>query len=259
MIFIENILEVTQNKMNSLVNNLNQDLDMNLGSNLEASQNSFLKSALGNVINQGVNLGIRALLPNVIEDQVIEIKDAILNNGFKAGVKQAVNSAINLGKSSIGILTGKFENIEQARNAVKNGGLIDSVSILLDKAINKANNKNLIPDQAAYIIKKGKNSILDAINNNIEDEFFSQIETLEYISKYENNWKNYYKEKDFDGMEREYQKIKTGLKKVMPIETTLKDARTLENLHLLIKNKGKNFDLSKEEIELANQLVSWNL
>ena len=42
----------------------------------------------------------------------------------------------------------------------------------------------------------------------------------------------------------------------MPIEETLKSARTLETLHLLMKNKGEKFELSTEEIELANQLVS---
>ena len=45
---------------------------------LSKSQNSFLQSTLGKIINTGLNIGIRALLPNVIEDQVIEIKDAIL-------------------------------------------------------------------------------------------------------------------------------------------------------------------------------------
>ena len=53
------------------------------------------------MINMGLNVGIRALLPNVIEDQVIEIKDAILNNGFKDGIKQAIKSAIDLGKSAL--------------------------------------------------------------------------------------------------------------------------------------------------------------
>ena len=208
------------------------------------------------VINTAVDLGIRAALPNLIEDQVINIKDAIINNGFKNGIDQVVNSAIDLGKSTLGIVTGNFESISQARNAIKNGGIIDSTSDLIDLAIKKAQEKDMIPKEAAKIISKSKDTILDAINSNIESEFMGQMESIEKISKYEDNWKNYYHEKDFEGMEREYSKIKNELKKVLPIETTLKDARTLETLHLLMKNKEEKFQVSEEEFELANQLVS---
>ena len=223
---------------------------------MEVAQNSFLKSTLGMVINTAVDLGIRAALPNIIEDQVITIKDAILNSGFESGINQAINSAIDLGKSAIGIVTGNFENVTQARNAIKNGGIIDSVSTLLDTAINKAKDNELIPVEAAKIVRRSKNSILDAINSNIESEFMGQMESIEKINNYEDNWKNFYNEKNFEGMEKEYLKIKNELNKVLPIESVLKSARTLETIHLLMKNKDEKFTLSDEEFELANQLVS---
>jgi len=238
-----------------LENTLNQNMDIG-NQDLEVAQNSFLKSTLGMVINTAVDLGIRAALPNIIEDQVITIKDAILNSGFESGINQAINSAIDLGKSAIGIITGNFENVTQARNAIKNGGIIDSVSTLLDTAINKAKDNELIPVEAAKIVRRSKNSILDAINSNIESEFMGQMESIEKINNYEDNWKNFYNEKNFEGMEKEYLKIKNELKKVLPIESTLKSARTLETLHLLMKNKEEKFTLSDEEFELANQLVS---
>ncbi len=37
----------------------------------------------------GVDLGIRALLPTFLEENVIEIKDSIITDGFKAGVKNS--------------------------------------------------------------------------------------------------------------------------------------------------------------------------
>ena len=92
--------------------------------NLGKAQNNFLKTTLGIVINTAVDIGIRAALPNLIEEQVIGIKDAILSNGFESGVNQAINSAIDLGKSAIGIVTGNFQNISQAKNAIKKGGII---------------------------------------------------------------------------------------------------------------------------------------
>lgn len=233
-------------------------LENNISNELIKSneQKGFLETALGKVINLGLDAGIRTLLPDLIEDQVINIKDEIMQNGFKSGVKKAISSAIDLGKSVVGMVTGNFENIEQARNVVKSGGLIDSISSLLDKGINKINESGKISNSVASVIKGGKNVILDTINDNIENSFDSQINSVEKISKYTANWKEYYKEQNFEGMEREYKKLKEQLKNIMPMENTIKEARTLENLHILIKNKGGNFNLSNEEIELASRLIA---
>ena len=56
-------------------------------------------------------------------------------------------------------------------------------------------------------------------------------------------------------MEKQFNKIEKELKVVMPLENVLNKARIIENLHNLIKNNGQNFNLSKEEIELANKLI----
>lgn len=237
------------------LNNILQNNLIQSNLEIEKGQNTFLNSTIGKIINGGLNTGIRALLPNIIEDQVIEIKDAILQNGFKAGIKEAINSAINLGKSAQGIITGRFENISQARNAIKTGGIIDTVSDLLNSAVDTSVKNNIIPNSIGTIIKKGKNVILETIEANIENNFNSQLKSLEYLSKYENNWREYYKDKDFVGMEREYNKIKTTLKSVLPIEQTIKEARQIENIHLLIKNRGQDFNLTKEELELSKKLV----
>ena len=233
-------------------------LENNLSNNLVNSneQNKFLESTLGKAVNIGLDIGIRALLPNLIEDQIINIKDEILNNGFKAGVNKAISSAIDLGKSAIGMVTGNFENVEQARTVVKSGGLLDSLSNLLDKGINLLSKNTKIPKNVTSIIKSGKNVILDSINSNIENNFDTQMGTIEKIGKYSKNWKEYYQNKDFDGMKKEYNKLKSSLKEVLPIENTIREARVIENLHELIKNKNGDFNLTKEEKELANKLIA---
>ena len=236
-----------------LANTLTNNLDNSLVN--QNKQNTFLQSTLGKVINLGLDTGIRALMPNLIENQVIDIKDAILESGFSAGVKKAISSAIDLGKSAVGMVTGNFDNIEQARTVVKSGGLIDSISNLLDKGINFLAKNKKISYNVNSIIKSGKNVILDTINNNIEENFDNQINSIEKISKYSANWKEYYQNKDFTGMEREYKKIKEKLKEVMPIEKTIIEARQIENIHTLIKNKDGDFNLSKEELELASKLL----
>lgn len=82
-------------------------------------QKSFLETNLGQVINAGVDLGIRALLPGFLEENVIEIKDSIITDGFKAGIKTAIDNTIDMGKSFLGIFTGKFDNMSQIKEAIK--------------------------------------------------------------------------------------------------------------------------------------------
>lgn len=57
-------------------------------------------------------------------------------------------------------------------------------------------------------------------------------------------------------MEYQYNKIEQNLQKILPIEDILKKARVIENLHELIKNNGKNFEISKQEQELAEMLAN---
>ena len=61
--------------MDILTNTLNLNQEKTIGNNLkiEEKQNKFLNTMLGKAINTGVNLGIRAVLPNFIEDQVIDL------------------------------------------------------------------------------------------------------------------------------------------------------------------------------------------
>ena len=71
------------------------------------------------------------------------------------------------------------------------------------------------------------------------------------MNKYSENWKQYFNNNDFDGMQREYEKIREKMKEIAPIEKTLNTVNVIENLHKLIKNNGKNFNLTQEEIELV--------
>lgn len=218
-------------------------------------QNSFIESALGKTINFGLDIGLRALLPDFIEDQIIDIKDTFFKEGFKEGLNKIVSSAINLGKSALGIFTGNFENVSQVKTVVKNGGIIDGVSDLVNDVVNKAVNKGKIPYNIGNTIKQGKNVILNSITNKIEDEFNNQLDAEEKLQKYCNNWKQYFNNKDFDGMKKEYEKIREKIKILIPMENTLKQARTIENLHILIKNNGQDFNLSEEELQLASLLT----
>ena len=218
-------------------------------------QKSFLENNLGQVINGGVDLGLKALLPDIIEDEVIEIKDSIITDGFSAGVKTAIDNVVDMGKSVLGIFTGKFDNLSQVKSVIKDGGLIDSISDVLDWGINKARKSGLIDKTTANLIDKGKDAILDTVNTGIENNLTSQMESVEKIDKYISKWNEYYQNQDLKNMDKQYKKIEKELENIMPLENVITKARQLENVHRLIKNKGGDFNLTQEELELANKLI----
>lgn len=235
-------------------NILNNSIELNNNLEIEKEQKNFLETTLGKTINTGIDIGIRAILPDYIEEQIIDLKDNLIKYGLKEGIKKSIDDAINIGKSAIGIVSGNFENIAQMQEAIKNGGIIDNVSSLLDSVINKVQSNGLINSTVARTIKQGKNSILNNVEKNIENTFNNQIKALNYTEKYIENWKNYFENKDFNGMEKEYKKIKTEMNYLAPIEKMINEARTIENLHMLIKNNGQDFNLTKEQMELAEKL-----
>ena len=61
--------------------------------------------------------------------------------------------------------------------------------------------------------------------------------------------------KDFNAMEQEIQNIKENLNKLMPIESLIKEGRTIENIHNIIKNNNKNFDINVLQLQAANALA----
>lgn len=235
-------------------NVLNNSIELNNNLEIEKEQKNFLETTLGKTINTGIDIGIRAILPDYIEEQIIDLKDNLIKYGLKEGIKKSIDDAINIGKSAIGIVSGNFENIAQMQEAIKNGGIIDNVSSLLDSVINKVQSNGLINSTVARTIKQGKNSILNNVEKNIENTFNNQIKALNYTEKYIENWKNYFENKDFNGMEKEYKKIKAEMNYLAPIEKMINEARTIENLHMLIKNNGQDFNLTKEQMELAEKL-----
>ena len=141
------------------------------------------------------------------------------------------------------------------QNAIKSGGLIDGISSLLDLTIDNVRKAGLVNNNVAKNIKQGKNIILNNLESNISNTFSNQYKAIENTNKYISNWRNYFENKDFSGMEKEYNKIEKQLKNIAPIESTIKNARTIEVLHNLIKNNGQDFNLTKDQLELAEKLA----
>lgn len=238
------------------INNLekNKNIELKNMTINEKTQKDFLETTLGKTINTAIDIGIRAILPEFVEDQIINVKNNLFNYGLKDGITKTIDDAIDLGKSAVGMVTGNFENVAQMQSVVKSGGLIDGVSLLIDTVLNKVKYSGALDNNVINIIKQGKNLILNNVESNIERNFNKQYEAIENMDKYISKWKDYYQNQDFNGMEKEYKKLEKQIKDIVPIEKTINEAKTIEVLHNLIKNNGQNFNLSNEELELAEKL-----
>lgn len=231
-------------------------MEINNNINLEKSNNNFLNNIFGKTINAAIDVGLRAILPDLIENQIIDIKNSLLENGLKSGINTAINSAVDFGKSAAGIVTGNFENINQVKIAIGNGGIVDNISTVLDKVINTVYQKGYINRNTKNLIKNGKNVLLNNVSNNIKNQLEEQTNAVEKLEKYLNNWKISYNKKDFSGMEKIYNKIEEQSQKIIPLENIINETKQIKAIHNLIKNNGQNFNITKEEERLANNLAS---
>ena len=242
--------------LTDLINNLkNPEIREEISNNLKEKQEEFLESTLGQIINNAIDVGIKIALPEWLEDEVIEIKDTVFNDGFKEGVKTAINKAIDMGKAIQGIFTGNFENLSQIKTVIQSGGLLDTISDLLDNVITWAKNEKLISSSTAKLLKSSKKTIINNIEDSIDNNLEDQVTALEKIDSYIEKWTNYYKEQDLTNMKKIYTRMQNELEKVLPIQDVLDKVEQIENLHELIVNNGGDFNLTEEELELANILV----
>jgi len=234
---------------------LNNTLDNNLNIDIANRQKSFLETNIGKVVDSAVDLGIRTVLPNLIEDQVIDIKNIILDQGFKEGLSEIINTGLDFGKSAIGVITGNFENVNQIQMAVKKGGIIDSISRLLDFSINLANKSNLINHDVAAVIKSGKDTIMENITLKVEGELTAQIKEIEKLEKYCQDWQEAFENKDMTEMNKIYKNIQKHEKEILPIERVINNIRKIDNIQELMKNKESVADITESEQVLAEKIV----
>lgn len=77
---IENLNNI-QNK-----NNLEKNKDVELLVDQEVTvenQNKFLQTTLGKTINTALDIGLRGILPDMVEEQIIDIKNVLLTSRSK--------------------------------------------------------------------------------------------------------------------------------------------------------------------------------
>ncbi|MBR2240652.1 MAG: hypothetical protein IJ890_04680 [Clostridia bacterium] len=235
------------NNINNLDNKILNDLNLN---NL---QNNFLQTNIGQIANGAIDLGLRYLLPDYVENEIIEVKDALISGGIKEGINKAIENAIEIGKKAIGIESAEFKNIEQAEKSLEQGEIINGISDSLDFVLDKLSSSNIISKNVTNIIKNGKDFILNNFSADIDKEFVEERKAINKIEKYINNWEKNYNNKNLEGLQKEYNKIEKQMKKILPLENIINNVNKIRNINELIKN-NENFDFDDVYLELAKKL-----
>ena len=239
-------MELLEN-INEIGNNLNNNL------NIENLQNNFLNTTVGKITNAAVDLGIKALMPDFVENEVIEVKDALISGGLKEGLDTAVKNAIDVGKKAIGLENMEFSSIEDAATALYEGDIVGGISNVLDFVLDNIANSEIIPENITYLIKQGKDIILNDVDSGIKNEFTNEIKELNKLEKYISNWEKNYLKKDMEGVQKEYKKIEKQMIKILPLEKIINNVNKIRNIHDLIEST-RDFDFDKIYLELADNI-----
>jgi len=228
------------------------DLVENLNLN---NENNFLENVFGNIINNTIEIGIRAMLPDNIENDVIDIKNTLINEGIPQAINETINKVVEFGKEALNINSSCFESVSQISEVFKKGNLLNGISEVIDYFLDKSGEKNIFSDNIINLIKNGKDFIINAIDKNVKNELNIENKDISKLDNYNKKWREAYEKQDFNEMEKIIKKIKKLVNNIAPIEKIINESREIENLHLLIKNNGNNFNISAEENELAKLLI----
>lgn len=222
--------------------NLNNQLTNDMKNNeISKNQNDFIGNMFKNAINFGVDLGLKSLLPDLIEDQVIDIKNSILEGGFKEGVDTLMKKVNEFKNSITGIFTGNFNNIQEINTATKQGGIIKTVSKGLSKGIDTGVKSGIIPKSIGGILKAGKTTMLNEFSNSLESQMRKEIQKFDILNDLNKKWYDALDQRDFDKMTKYTEKISVLSKDLVKFSNIIEETKKIEELHNFIK-ENNSFD-----------------
>ena len=222
----------------------NNEIETNKKNDIVNMQDNALSQILNNVINWSIDAGLRYILPDSIENEVIKIKNDFINGNTAQKIIDNIKGLINSGREKSN--NNEILNFDNIKSFFKNP---NTISVLTNTVTSLLSENNIDKEKSSEKI------IYENIESNLDKELVNQIKSLNKIDTYKDEWYKKYEEKDLKEMNKIFKSIKKEFKNIIPLENTIKEIRKIENLNELIKSKGGDFNITKEEKELVNRLV----
>ena len=156
---MDNVLELTANTLEN-----------------ETNEKGFFDNILGKAVNTAADVAIKAVLPDFLEDQVIKVKDNLVENGLIDGIKKTVGDVIDFGKDILGFGKDETPTAEKLQTIVKDGGILEGASELWDYAVDKAKKGGLIKSKEAKVLYKGKDEFIKEFEKVLKNTINEQAE-----------------------------------------------------------------------------------
>ena len=58
------------------------EIENQINNNIKVEKNNLLNNIIGKTINNAIDIGLKTILPDLIENQIIDIKNSLLENGL---------------------------------------------------------------------------------------------------------------------------------------------------------------------------------
>lgn len=223
---------------------------------IENLQKLNINPAIPRAANAALDLGLKAILPDFIENDIIEIKDAFIQNGFVAGLEESKEKAEEVYKSIKGIFSGDFDSVGEIKRLIQKNGILDTASMLVDKITKILVDKKIITKSTYNLIKAGKKEILEVLGGELNNYYKIDEYDLEKLQTQIQDWKESYKNNDYESMEKNAKKITQTLEKSNALEKILNQARTIEKAQKYIIQKVTIENLTKNEKKIIES-IGW--
>jgi len=111
-------------------------------------------------VNRGIDIGIRLVFPDFLEDGIREVKDSLIQDGFGAALRTAVDQTLQLGRQALDFAIRGFRNTPEAIQLLDNGMLQNNIAKTVDEAITKmGSNRDINPEIAKKMLERKTNNI----------------------------------------------------------------------------------------------------
>lgn len=206
------------------------------------------------IANNALNFGLKAILPDFIEEDIIQIKDSFINEGFEKGLEEAKEKAEEVWKSVKGVFTGEFDTVGEIQKLIQKNGILDTASDLVDKITKLLLSKKIINKTTYNLIKTGKKEIINALEGELNNYYKVDNYDFEGLSEQIEKWQKNYNDSDYESMEKTAKTILNILDKVDQIEAVITKARNIQKVQKYIQEKGSKEKLTKAERKLIEAI-----